>query len=454
MWYNTPENIGVIRGGMFKGQIFDDSHPGHVAEVTDGLASVVERPMMRTRVAIFTTHDMIYEGPSPYHHNSWPFTPVWGFKRGRDGLPYGLIRFMRDVQDDIYKRASKALHILTTNKVIMDEGAVEDVDSFAEEIARPDAIIVKRPGKELVINAERELAPAHLSLMNQGISFIQTVSGVTDELLGRTTNATSGVAIQARQEQGSTTSNKLFDNLRYAIQVQGEKQLSLIEQFMSEQKELRITNERGSVDFVTANDGLPENDVVRTKSDFVVSEQAWQASIRQAAVAQLGEMMRNMPPQVIMSMLDLLVDSMDIPNRDEIVKRIRAINGQKDPDQTEPTEEEVAQQQAQQAQQQAQAQMFQAEIAEKMATAQEKTARANKIAAETNKIHADTIGANVTSQQGAFSAAQLIVSSPSLAPLADSLLKEAGWPEFQPPARQGIAPVQQENQNPASAGIN
>ena len=63
----------------------------------------------------------------------------------------------------------------------MDEGAVDDLDEFAEEVSRPDAIIVKKQGKELVINAERELAPAHLELMSRSISMIQTLSGVTDE---------------------------------------------------------------------------------------------------------------------------------------------------------------------------------------------------------------------------------------------------------------------------------
>ena len=71
-----------------------------------------------------------------------------------------MIRGMRDMQEDINKRASKALHILSSNKVIMDEGALPDgttIDEFAEEIARPDAIIVKRPGKELVITRKRNL---------------------------------------------------------------------------------------------------------------------------------------------------------------------------------------------------------------------------------------------------------------------------------------------------------
>ncbi|MDI9814949.1 hypothetical protein QM436_18990, partial [Acinetobacter baumannii] len=78
-----------------------------------------------------------------------------------------------------------------------------------------------------------DLAPAHLELASRSIQMIQQVGGVTDELLGRATNAVSGVAIKARQEQSSVATNKLLDNLRLAFQQHGEKELSLIEQFMT-----------------------------------------------------------------------------------------------------------------------------------------------------------------------------------------------------------------------------
>lgn len=67
--------------------------------------------------------------------------------------------------------------------------------------------------------------------MDQDARYIQEVGGVTTENLGRQTNAVSGKAIEARQNQGYTSTSDLFDNLRLAIQLTGERQLSLIEQF-------------------------------------------------------------------------------------------------------------------------------------------------------------------------------------------------------------------------------
>lgn len=199
--YRVPEKVQVLRGGVFKGEIYDAQDPRHIEALQSGQSAVASRVKMRVRLAHMTVKDLLWEGASPYKHNRFRFTPIWCYRRGRDNLPYGMIRAIRDIQDDINKRASKALHILSSNKVIMDEGALPDgvtLEEFADEIARPDAIIVKRAGKELVINAERDLAAPHLDLMSRGISMIQQVGGVTDELLGRTTNAVSGIAVQRR----------------------------------------------------------------------------------------------------------------------------------------------------------------------------------------------------------------------------------------------------------------
>ena len=439
--YRVPEKVQRLKGGIFKGEIYDENDPRHVEAVLSGASALASKVMMRVRLAHMTVKDLLWEGPSPYRHNRFRFTPIWCYRRGRDNLPYGMIRAIRDIQDDINKRASKALHILSSNKVIMDEGALPEgttLDEFAEEIARPDAIIIKRAGKDLVINAERDLAAPHLDLMSRGIQMIQQVGGVTDELLGRTTNAVSGVAVQKRQEQGSLATNKPFDNLRLAVQMQGELQLSLLEQFVTGEKTFRITNERGTPEFIRVNDGLPENEITRSKADFIISEADWRSTMRQAAAEQLMEMISRMPPQVGLMLLDLAVESMDLPNREEIAKRIRAQTGMRDPDQQEPTPEEMQQMQAAQAQQQAQEAMFMAELEGKQADAALKRA---KVAREEGMAMKDRVDSTNT----AMTAAQSVITMPTIARVADGILQEAGWKDFtapQVPANLAMPPQQ------------
>jgi hypothetical protein len=455
-WYRKPTNVKRMVGGDFSGEVYDEKDPAaaHEAEIAEGKAVPMSRTMMRMHVAIFCNTGMLWHGESPYRHNQFPFTPIWCYRRGRDGMPYGMVRGMRDMQEDINKRASKALHILSTNKVVMDEGAVDDLDEFAEEVSRPDGIIIKKSGKSLEINVERELAPAHMQLMSQSIAMIQTLSGVTDENMGRSTNATSGRAITARQEQGSMTTAGIFDNLRFAVQVHGEKELSLIEQFFSEQKEFRITNMRGTPEYITINDGLPENDIIRTKADFIISDQDWRATVRQAQTEELFALLQQLAPvapQIALVMLDLIVEEMDLAGRDELVKRIRQVTGMRDPDAEEltPEEQQAEMQKQQAAQQQAELQRRDAEatIAGKEAKAQRDMVAAQKDQANVKQILGALAGQNIQTQKTALEAALAAISVPGAVRVADVMLHEANFKsrtEEDEETAQAVAQAQQQ----------
>lgn len=460
--YRNPEKVTKLRGGPFNGQIFDEKDPRHVEQVESGQARKVEKMMMRMRLAVMTPQELLYDGPSIYRHNTFSLTPIWCYRRGRDGMPYGIPRNLRPIQDGINKRASKALHILSTNKVIIEEGALSDsmtMDEFVDEVARPDAVIMVKSGRSgsIDINMDRGMEQSHMAMMANDMSMIQAVGGVTDELLGKKTNAVSGVAVQARQEQGSLATSGPFDNLRLAHQIHGEKKLSLVEQFATEEKQFRITNMRGAPEFVTMNDGLPENDITRSAADFIVSEADWRATMRQAASEQLGQVMQSLPPEVVMQVLDLFVETMDIENKDEMVKRIRAINGQKDPDAAEPTPEDMAAEQAKAQQAQLQQRDVELSFAEReakieglVATAEDKKAAAKQKAAAIDVARSVMFNNNMTGANSAMSAATQVIQGPTIARIADGIMRQGGWkggldvPANLPPPMPQQMPEQQE----------
>lgn len=420
-WIRLPVEAQRLKGGPFHGELYDPSSRGHSSTLLAGEARLIPKVTMRMHVCIMTTAGMLWCSESPYRHNQFPFTPIWGKRRGRNNLPYGMVRGLKDIQEDVNKRAAKALWILNTNKIIMDEGAVDDVDELAEEAARADAILVKKKGYELKLENGHELSQYQLDLMSRSIAMIQQASGVTDELLGRETGAKSGIAIQRRQDQGSMATAVYFDNLRLAMQLRGEKQLANIEQFMDEEKQFRITNQRGKPEYVTVNDSLPENDIVRSKADFIISDADWHATLREAQVSALLELFQKLPPQIGLSMLDLVVESMDLANRDELVKRIRSVNGQRDPDQEEPTPEEQQQMAAKQEQDQ-----FAKELA--ITQLRKVTAEAGKLEAQAEQIVAELVGIKVDTQSKAIAAATTALQSPpAVAHTADHILEASGF---------------------------
>lgn len=430
--YRNPEEVEKMRGGVFNGQVFDENDPRHADEIASGRAQKVKKMMMRMRTAVITPGELIYDAPSIYRHNTFSLTPIWCYRRGRDGLPYGIIRNLRPIQDSVNKRASKALHILSANKVVIEEDALSEsmtVEEFSDEVARPDAIIPVKSGRigSIQFDVDRGMDQAHMAQFSTDVGMIERVGGVNKDNLGQQTNAESGVAVRARQQEGSLATSGPFDNLRLAVQMHGEKKLSLVEQFATEEKIFRITNMRGTPEFITMNDGLPENDITRSKADYVVGEAEWRVTMRQAASEQFGQVIQGLPPEVVMPILDLYVETMDIENRDEIVKRIRAINGQKDPDQTEPTPEDQAAEQQKAQQQQIQQADIEMSFKERQAKVDKDVAAARKSDADVDVQRSVMFNNNMTGANSAMSAATQVIQAPTIARVADGIMTQGGW---------------------------
>jgi hypothetical protein len=346
-WYRDPVAVKTVSGGEFDGKTFDPAHPEMQASVVSGVASLYNRIEMQVRCAIMTEADLILDMKSPYRHNRFPFTPIWCYRRARDHAPYGVFRSIRDPQDDYNKRMSKAQFILATTRVVMDTGAVEDVEILREEVARPDGVIEKRKGYELNIGRDAELAQEHVMLMDRASNMINQVGGVTQENLGRETNSISGKAVLAKQDQGSVVTAEIFDNLRFARQLSGEIRLSLAEQYMNQPKVLRIVGNKGKVSWIKVNEQDPVtgnvlNDITANQADYVIGEQDYRQTIRQAMFETLAEMVAKMAPEIGIQLLDVVVDMAEIPDKEEIVARIRKINGQVDPNAKMTTEEQQA----------------------------------------------------------------------------------------------------------------
>lgn len=360
-WYQMPAKATLFKGTRFPGigddiqskfneldgQVFNGQDEQMASMVEMGLATTYDAIQTQIHVAMFTGDFLLMNQKSPYNHNRYPFIPIWCFRRDRDGMPYSPIRNMRDAQEDLNKRKSKALFIMSTNQIIAEEDAFDDWDEAIAEAARPDGVIKHRRGAQFEINRELALAAEHITLMQLDMDFLADTSGVTEENLGEINNVSSGTAINLRQVQGSVVTALLFDNLRESIQLQGEIELSLVEQFYAEPKKIRIVNDRGRAEFTDVNtmgfdeNGMPKihNPITESAADFVVDTQDFRESMRIAMFDQLMEMTTRLDPEVTMQILDLVVELSDVEGKDEIVRRIRRINGQTDPD--DPNRDEI-----------------------------------------------------------------------------------------------------------------
>lgn len=204
---------------------------------------VSESYSYRTYLVYYTQSTVLSYKALDYDFNDFTLVPYF-FKRKRiTGEPYGLIKSAIDPQKEYNKRRSKALHLLNTVQVIADVDAVEDPNILAREAARPDGVILKRPGKDLKIIRNSELANSQVTIMNQATADIQETTGVFDDRLGKKTDAVSGVAIQQRQMASTNNQMFAFDNLRKVKKQLGRMVLSLIRQYFTSEMIINITDD-------------------------------------------------------------------------------------------------------------------------------------------------------------------------------------------------------------------
>jgi len=391
--YRKPSKVKIVVAGPLQGSFFNEQDGALMASLQQHGGTIIDKVTMRVHMAVMTESHLLAMGPSVFRHNRFTLTPVWCYRRGRDRLPYGVIRRVRDIQQDLNKRASKALWMLNTNQVIADEGAVDDWNTLRDEADRPDGLIIKKSGKELLIRRDTDAATGQIQMMTLDAQSIQKSAGVSQENLGRQTNAVSGEAIKARQLQGSVVTTEPFDNLRLAVQIQGEKQLSLVEQFYTEEKVVRLTGAKNAIDWVKIN--VPEmqvdgsirfiNDITASMGDFVVSEADYAGTMRQVMFEAMNQLATRLPPEVALRLMTIAMDFSDLPNKDEVADQIRNLTGERDPN--KPMTPEEAQQMEQQMQAQAEALQMQRQQA--MQALEEQQAKIRQINAQAAKLESE-----------------------------------------------------------------
>lgn len=413
-------------------------------ESTNMGPAVVDRVRRKMRVAIMTEKDIIVDQPSPYKHNRFPFVPYWCYRRKRDGAPYGAIRAIRGPQDALNKRMSKIQHILSQSQLIAEASAFDDAimtaEEAREELSAPDGLVLLANGGLQKIKADQknDVAEAHVRLIEADTAIIRNAAGVTNENLGRDTNATSGIAVQKKQDQGSVVTAEIFDNLLLARQLEGEICLSLIEQYYNQQKVFAITGERAKREYVSINQpdpvtGMVLNDITARKCQFTIGERNWKQTLQQAAAESMMELLQQLAPtspELVTSLLDVAVELFDLPNKTLILQRIRSVTGMTDPNERPTPEEEAKRQENDQ--KRAEKERLENELQQE---------QINKLRAEVQKLKAAAVKDGTETAYAAMQGGQVIATMPAVAPIADEIMRGAGYQDPNPAGADPNFPV-------------
>jgi hypothetical protein len=409
----------------------------------DGLADGVSWGVHCT---LMTDRFILQRFVSPFKHGRFPFVPVWAYRNRRTGLPYSPIYPLMGPQEAFNLRMGRSLYEASSNQVEIEIGAVDpeimSLDELRKELDDPNGMAVYAngalTGNKVRSRESKSNAQFQLQLAQEDLQMMRSGSGVTSENRGLNSNATSGKAVLAKAEQGTTVTMELADNLLYARQLEGEMVLSLAEQFMAQPMAVRLTGEeKNEVHEMNTHAG---NDITARRAKFVVGEQAWKQSFAESTFEGLMQMLTQLAstaPEMVMALMDVVFEMHpNLPRKEEILKRIRAVNGQSASGQ-EPDPQQ-AQQQAQQ--QQMQLQQQQMALEQQQAQMQKLLADIAQTKAKTEQMNAQAVTQRIEGMYMSAQAGQVLGQMPSAVPIADELLKSAGFEDLHPDAPLPVPP--------------
>lgn len=212
--------------------------------------------------AEFTKGGILKSGPSPYVTDKGESDDEMVFQSAyvnRENERYGLVREMISLQDSINKRSSKTLHLLSVAQTIYEDGAVDDINEFRRERAKPDGVMKVAPGalREGAIKTDfqTDLATSHFQLLQDAKNSID-LKGPNATMMGDKaggSSAASGRAIMASQQGGMIQLGDLMDHLRHFDKRVFRKIMYRIRQFWTGEKWVRITDDERNVKWVGVN---------------------------------------------------------------------------------------------------------------------------------------------------------------------------------------------------------
>ena len=358
----------------------------------EGWLGGIKKMMRRVKWCVTTERTVLFDEYSPFDHFSVvPFFPI--FRRGKTR---GMVDNAISPQETANKATSQYLHTInsTANSgwIFWQNSLVNmTADELRDKGAQTGLVLEVKEGAQKPEKIQPNQIPTGIDkFIDRAITALRDVTNFTEAMRGTTNERDSGVAIQARQYIAQQQLAIQLDNLartRYLVAV---RLLKIVKKYYTEERIIRITEtnidgQKISVP-VKINERMPDgsvrNSITSAEYDLVITDQPMQVSWENSQFNQVMEMRKagiNLPDHIAIKVSNL-------SEKGELVKSMQ--EPQQDP-------------------------LKDAEVALKQAQAR--------------KADAEATSKSVESQYSATTAANLVAQTPAVAPIADAMLRSAGY---------------------------
>lgn len=448
LWYRRWERVNVFKTPNGRVVEYDESNIQHAVAVVSGAAEIEQAVISKVYLSYWLGPYKLYDGESPYSHRDFPYVPFIAFRESSTGIPYGYVRSMKYAQDSLNSGLSKLRWGMGVVRVERTKGAVAMTDEqLRRQIARPDADIVldathmAQQGARFEVNRDFNLSDQHFKLLEDSRATIERVSNITAGFQGRTGTATSGLQEETQVEQSNQSLARVMDNFRVARTQVGELLMNMIiEDIGNNPTEVFIEGDAITPDKhiqlniqerdpVTGQTYL-SNDIQRTRLQVALDDVPDTNSYRAQQLHALTESIKPLPAEYLAAAIPFLAQLMDVPFKRDLVEAFRGVREQETPEQIEQRIQEAVQQ----ALKDAQYDLKQQELELKR----------EKAGSEIKQLDAKAVQIGVQAAYSAMQAGAQVATMPMIAPIADEVMKGAGYQRPSPAGHDPNFPTAEE----------
>ena len=321
---------------------------------------MLTKTVRKVRWTVTADTVVLFDDWSPYKN----FTIVPYFPYFRRGKPFGMVRNLLSPQEQLNKITSQELHIVNTTANsgwIVESGSLSGMtaDDLEEHGAETGLVLEFNRGSNPPAKIPPNQIPTGLDRLGQkAAANIKQISGITDAMLGMDSAEVSGVAIQAKQNRGSTMLQVPLTNLAKTRQYLAESILGLVQTYYTEERIIQITDESDPYKARTplrVNEMTPEGEVINDlqlgEYDVIVSSAPARDNFDEMQFAEAISLRQAGVPIPD----DMIVEYSHLSRKADVADRIRKMQGT-----APPTPEQI---QLQQFQMESQIRSTQLEIA-------------------------------------------------------------------------------------------
>ena len=265
------------------------------------------------KYVVFSNYIILEQGFSYYLWEGYPCVLFAGYKHDKENRWFGLISMMRDPQKGINTMRRQMQHLLQTAPkgiLIHEVGAILDIEAYEQKSAEPNYHMeVSAGGMEKVrFTDQPTISPVYGNLMATDQEFMKNVTGIQNDTLGiQTYSREPGITTQLRQGQHIAILYILLDNFKKSRLQATRLLFSLIQQFITDERIIRIEGQKGQQLLEINSQHNPEvegfNDISIGEYDFYVEEGIETVNSRNQIAQLLTDMNHqnpgSVPPELI-----------------------------------------------------------------------------------------------------------------------------------------------------------